>query len=109
VTPGTFLQQATAGFLILALAVVVYRILTGGIQMAGLLYERGPSGRLVYSPARLQLILVTIMGAVQYLSRFTHSTDKMPGVDALTLSGLGGSQVFYLASKAWAAFQARKS
>jgi hypothetical protein len=84
-------------------------MLTGQIWLGGLLYERDPAGRLVYSPARLQLLVVTIAGAVQYLLEFIQKSDELPGLSNSMLEGLGGSQLFYLACKGWAAYQAVKN
>jgi hypothetical protein len=108
-TPTTLVEDATAAFLCFMPILIGYRILTGTIWLGGLIYERDGNGRLVYSPARLQLLLVTLTGVVQYLFQFTHKPNALPGIDSLTLAGLGGSQFFYLASKAWSAYQARKN
>jgi len=117
VTPEILVRDATAAFLVAVPAIIGYQILTGRIGLDGLLSERDPKGRMVYSPARLQLLLVTVAGAVKYVSQFIHKPTALPsvggltlmGVGGLTLMGLGGSQVLYLASKTWAAYQAGKS
>jgi len=109
-TPAILLRNATAAFLLGMLLLVFYRMLTGGIRLAGLAHERDATGRLVYSPARLQLMLVSIVAAAQYFVQVLQHPavlPKLPPVDTLTLSGLGGSQLLYLAFKAWAAYQAR--
>jgi len=108
-TPETLVRNATAAFLLLVPVIVVYQILTGRIWLGGLLYERDVTGLMVYSPARLQLLLITIVGAVQYVLLFSQDPTKLPAVDGFTLTGLGGSQGLYLVSKAWAAYQAKKN
>ncbi|HWT79735.1 MAG TPA: hypothetical protein VN648_13200 [Candidatus Methylomirabilis sp.] len=111
-TPALLIGDATSLFLISMLALVGYRLLTGAIRLDGLFHERDAAGRLVYSPARLQLLLVTLVGIAQYfvqLSQRPANLSELPGIDTSTLSGLGGSQALFLASKAWAAYQARKS
>jgi hypothetical protein len=83
-------------------------MLTGRIWLAGLLYERDPAGKLVYSPARLQLLVTSLIGVVQYLMDFTSDPTALPGVNPFVLAGVGGSQIVYLVSKAWAAYQAKQ-
>jgi len=108
VRPDLFIRDATGAFLILVPAVIGWQILTGRIEMGGMLYERDPAGRLVYSPARLQLLLVSLAGAAQLLWRFTGNPDHLASANPLVLAGMGASQLSYLASKAWAAYQAKK-
>ena len=106
-TPATLVADTTAAFLIAVPVVTIYHVFTGRIWLAGLLFERNPQGRMVYSPARLQLLLVTLMGAVQYLLHFIQKPTEMPDIGGWNLLGLGSSQALFLASKAWTAIQAR--
>ena len=107
-TPALLVRNVTAAFLVLVPAIIGYQMLTGRIWLAGLVYERDTKGRMVYSPARLQLLLITVAGAAQYLFQFIQKPAAFPHIDGLTLTGLGSSQLLYLASKAWAGYQARK-
>ncbi len=108
-TPADLVCGSTLCFLAATLAVILYHTLTGRVSMAGLLFERAPNGSLVYSPARVQLLLATVAGVGIYLSRLNPNTSELPAMDPITLSGIGGSQTLYLASKAWAAYRAVKS
>jgi hypothetical protein len=106
--PADLVRVSTLCFLAAMAGIILHHILTGRISMAGLLYERAPDGRLVYSPARVQLLLTTLTGVAIYLSRFDPNSGKLPTLDPAAVTGVGGSQTFYLISKAWAAYQARK-
>jgi hypothetical protein len=108
VTPEIFVQRATSAFFLLVPAAIGWQILTGEIELTGLLYERDPAGRLVYSPARLQLLVVSIVAAFQFLWQFTSSPTRLSTPNQVIL-GLGTSQLYYLVSKAWASYQATKS
>jgi hypothetical protein len=107
--PENLIEGSTFCFLIALLVTILYQILTRRISIAGLLYERAPDGRLVYSPARVQLLLATLAGVATYISRFQPGTRELPAVDPVTVAGMGGSQTFYLLSKAIAAYRAVKS
>jgi hypothetical protein len=55
-----------------------------------------------FSPARVQLLMVTVFTAMQYLitALTTHDHTKMPTVPDSLVGGLGGSQLTYLGAKA---------
>ena len=107
-TPQILVRDATATFLVVVPAVILWHMLTGRIWLGGLLYERDPTGKLVYSPARVQLLVTSLVGVVQYLMDFTSDSTALPGVSPFVLAGVGGSQIVYLVSKAWAAYQAKE-
>lgn len=107
--PENLIKGSTFCFLIALPVIILYQILTGRISLAGLLYERAPDGRLVYSPARVQLLLATLTGVTIYLTRFHPGTRELPAMDPVTVAGVGGSQTFYLLSKGIAAYRAVKS
>jgi hypothetical protein len=107
--PENLIQGSSFCFLMTLPVIILYQILTRRISIAGLLYERAPDGRLVYSPARVQLLLATVTGVAIYLTRFHPGTREFPAMDPVTVSGMGGSQTFYLLSKAIAAYRAVKS
>ena len=107
--PENLIQGSSLCFLLTAPVIILYQILTRRIETAGLLYERAPDGRLVYSPARVQLLLATLTGVAIYLTRFKPGTQELPAMDPVTVAGVGGSQGFYLLSKAIAAYRAVKS
>ena len=79
--------------------IVVYQILTGKINVKGLLYEKGGDGG--FSLGRLQLLVFTIAGAFSYLFLVLGNPEsgEFPDVPLELLLVLGGSNLLYLASK----------
>ena len=86
-------------FLLGVVTIVAYQLLTGKINMNGLLYEK--NSRHGFSPGRLQLLLFTLGGAVYYVLRVLGNPElgKFPEVPNEFLLLLGGSNVFYLGGK----------
>ena len=98
------------GFLLTALAaIVVYKLLTGGIIMRGLLDDEHG----VFSPGRLQLLLFTLAMASHLLSQIVSSNaGAVPGnpahfpvVDHKLLLALFGSHSVYLGGKTYSLHQ----
>ena len=89
-------------FLGAAAAIVAGSLLTGRINMHGLLRAKFPSGAGDVSPARVQLLLATIGAAVTYLGAVLAARDsgRLPDMPALWLAGLGASNGVYLVTKA---------
>jgi len=62
------------GLVLIALALVVgYQLLSGKINMDGLLLEKTATGVGGYSPARLQLLLLTLVAAFYFISEVVTS------------------------------------
>jgi len=86
--------------------IVLYRIVDGDISLAGLLDTKGPGNRPNRSPARLQLLIFTIVVAANYL----HSVivdprrDSLPAIPLSVIVALGGSHAVYLGGKAVSAY-----
>jgi hypothetical protein len=78
---------------------ITYGLLTGTINMSGLLLDK-TSGRAI-SPGRLQLLIVTLTIALYYLLMVIDSKDtgKLPDLPNEFLVALGGSHVLYLGGK----------
>ena len=79
--------------------VVAYKLLTGGINMTGLLDDkvsREPS------PGRVQLLVFTVTGASYYLLLAVDqaASGSLPPVPPELLLLVGGSQLVYLGGKA---------
>ena len=86
--------------LLVALASVVsYQLLTGGINMRGLLRDK-MSGRAL-SPGRLQLLVSTVSGALYYLMLVfgNQEAGEFPPVPNEIILALAGSHAFYLGGK----------
>ena len=79
------------------LSLVGFRMLTGGINVRGVLRVKDGSGRL--SPGRIQLLLFTVVGAMAYLSGVSGDGTAMPDVPRELLILVGGSNVVYLGGK----------
>ncbi len=79
----------TGGFL----AIVLFRMLSGGIRLAGLLNG---------GPVRLQLLAATIVSGANYLVLVIRNprVTTLPEMPAAMLGVVALSQVFYLCGKA---------
>ncbi|MBL8178646.1 MAG: hypothetical protein JNK48_28490 [Bryobacterales bacterium] len=78
-------------------AAVLYRLLTGGIRTKGLLLDS--EGR-SHSPARLQMLVLSIGGAMHYLSLVAQNPAKLPDPPQELLLLVGGSHALFMGSKA---------
>lgn len=96
-------------FILYALAATVfYQILTGRINLSGILSHKSGSGQL--SPGRVQLLLATIAASASYLTQVAKATNgKLPDMDANWLYVFGGSSGIYALEKAWNVWSGRKS
>ena len=87
------------GFLITAFSsVIAYQLLTGRINMRGLLREKTAAGLGKVSPARVQLLLFTFAMAVYVLSEIVRS-QNFPTIETKWLLILGGSHSIFLGAK----------
>jgi len=86
-------------------AIVAYQILTGKINTRGLLNDEHG----VFSPGRLQLLLVTLAGASyvfsQVLESITLGAPGFPTLDPKWLLALFGSHAIYLGGKSYSVIQ----
>lgn len=94
----------TVLLLLCAFGMVVALILTGEIRLDGLLYGTKRDGTSYYSPERVQLLIVTLTVAWQFLYAVLHDPSKFPEVSSTSLALLGGSHFVYLSGKTAAAF-----
>jgi hypothetical protein len=108
----TVLRLEITIFIVVLAAIVFFRLLTGEIDMGGLLFEKkvGSDGPTIgtYSPARLQLMMVTLAGAAYYFSLVTENLHagvfELPVLPEKWLVILGGSHSLYLAGKTYSLF-----
>jgi hypothetical protein len=54
------------------------------------------------SPARTQMLVLTVLTAVQYVLTVMHDPSHLPVVPHVMVAAVGGSHGIYLGSKAWA-------
>jgi len=108
----TVLRLEITFFIVALAAIVFFRLLTGEIDMRGLLFEKkfGSGGPAIgtYSPARLQLMMLTLAGAVYYFSLVVENLHagqyELPVLPEKWLIILGGSHSLYLAGKTYSLF-----
>jgi len=99
-------------------AVVLYKIVIGTISLEGLLdtketgklprkapagepgQERAEGPRQTLSPARLQLLIFTVVVAADYLHAIIVNPRSLPALPQGVVAALGGSQAIYLGGKA---------
>jgi len=93
------------GFLYGLAAVVACQVLTGQINLQGIIRRKDGSGQT--SPERVQLLLATIAASARYLTQVAQSQNgTMPDIDANWLYLMGGSSGIYALHKAWNIFKA---
>ena len=90
-------------------ATVVYQMLTGAINVSGLLSQKHKPGQPETSPERVQLLLATLAAASSYIGQVAHSSGAtLPDVSNQWLYLMGGSSGLYALRKAWTTWN-RKS
>jgi len=96
--------------LLLGLAAVVLAQLLGGeINTKGLLYGSDGQGNRGLSPGRVQLLVLTIAAAGQYLSQVLTNLgnlnqNSLPPINNDLVAGLLGSNAIYLTGKFYSTF-----
>jgi hypothetical protein len=86
-------------FLFALLAVVGVRILTGGLRTRALIEGTTAGGSRFMSAGRVQLLIVSLVTAAQYLAQVWQDPQTFPDIPQSWLLLLGGSHVLYLGSK----------
>jgi len=86
--------------LIAAFGIVTMWRLFQSASFSGLLRSSDGS----WSPGRAQLLVLTILTALQYLLATIQNPSRLPPLPAGLVSVLGGSQAVYLGAKAWSIF-----
>jgi hypothetical protein len=99
---------ALAGIVLMALfaAVVAMHLATGRVSLSGLLYTKEAGGERVFSPARLQMLIATLVVAARYLFLVLQhpGLDAMPDLPPSVIAVVGGSHMAYLGGKAFATY-----
>lgn len=98
--PIRILRWEGSGFLLALGVLLAHRMLTGRINLGGLL-RRKTSGSQV-SPERVQLLLTTLFLSVNYLDQAVHAnTNALPDISPQMLYIFGASSSVYASVKAW--------
>ncbi|HEX3526397.1 MAG TPA: hypothetical protein VH988_04960 [Thermoanaerobaculia bacterium] len=92
----------TCGFF----GVVALKIVTGEMSLAHLLDAKDGTPNGSYSPARLQLLIFTVVVAANYLHGVITNPQQnsLPDLPMSVVAALGGSHAVYLGSKAFSTF-----
>ncbi len=77
-------------------ALLGYWMLIGKINVQGLLSDKSDGS---LSPGRVQLLILTLSGALFYLGQVFHDPSRLPNVPPELLLIIGGSHVVYLGGK----------
>lgn len=96
-------------FLLALSSIMLFKMVTGKISLAGLLRSKSRahaaarSGVPAFSPARLQLLILTVTVAVEYLQAIVANPhrDALPALPPSMVAALGGSQAIFLIGKAF--------
>jgi hypothetical protein len=91
---------------------VAYQMLTGRINVSGLLAQKMKvkRGRPNTSPERVQLLLATLAAASNYLGQVAHAPPgTLPDISYQWLYLMGGSSGIYALGKAWNTLKQKKS
>jgi len=81
--------------------VVVCKVLAGGIHLSGLLTVKGGKDHGSFSPARVQMLMATVLAAMYYLVQVigNPSATSLPDLPGTLVGILGGSHAIYLGGK----------
>ena len=83
------------------MVVVAYKLFTGGVTMEGLLTVKGGGDDNTFSPARLQMLMSTVLAGMYYLLQVINNpaSTSLPDVPTPLVGILGGSHAIYLGGK----------
>jgi hypothetical protein len=84
---------------------IAFKILSGVIGLGGLFYGIDSNGHRKISPERIQMFLISIGVAFQYIAACAKSPGSMPQLPDGMLEVFGASHAFYLGGKAISAFR----
>ncbi len=101
----SILRLEFAVFLFGLLAIVVYRLLTGGISTRNLLFHVDPAtGVNSFSPEHVQLVFFTLAAAGYYILSVAAMPTGLPDVPQWLLWTQTGSGTVYLGGKSFRLF-----
>lgn len=93
--PANFMYGTAIVFLAVLAVIVAYQMLTGSINLRGLLQDDHGS----LSPGRVQALLATLTGCATYLLALKGNTQALPAAPGELLALMGGSHTIYLLGK----------
>lgn len=91
-----FTVKSAALLFVAMAAIVVFAFLTGKIRTRGLMLDTEGNG---HSPIRLQMLVFTLFGAMQYLAMVVKDPAHLPEPSAELLTMVGGSHAIFMGSK----------
>src|SRR5271165_5506665 len=104
-SPTRIMHLEGLGFLYGLAAVVACQVLTGQINLQGIIRRKDGTGQT--SPERIQLLLATIAAAARYAAQVAQAPPgTLPDIDPSWLYLMGGSSSIYVFHKAWNIFKA---
>lgn len=86
-------------------AMLAYHMLTRRINLSRLLARKDGSNGI--SPERLQLLLMTLALAAQYVRDAVHANGALPNVSSKRLAVFGGSSGIYASVKAFTTWKSK--
>jgi hypothetical protein len=90
--------------------VVACKLIAGDIHRSGLLTvskdPRRPDAPSEFSPARAQMLMATLLGAMYYIIQVINnrSADRLPDAPSALVGIIGGSHAIYLGGKVQSAW-----
>lgn len=93
---ATLASRAVLVLILGFLAVTLWQIFTSRISLSGLLQDTNGN----YSPGRAQMLMVTLVIAIQYLAQVMQKPTAFPEIPTIWLTALGASHGIYLGGKA---------
>ncbi|HYL77155.1 MAG TPA: hypothetical protein VEU96_23265 [Bryobacteraceae bacterium] len=83
------------------MVVVILKILTRGINMSGLLEVKHGVDKESFSPARVQMLMATVLAGMYYLLQVINdpAAGSLPDPPIGLVAVLGGSHAIYLGGK----------
>ena len=101
-----FLRLEVFAFLGGLAFLLIMRLLSGEINVSGLLWQTNPmTGKAEFSPARIQLLVMTLVAAGNYLLQVIAHPHVLPEISNQLVLLQGASGGTYLLAKYRAIFQ----
>jgi hypothetical protein len=94
---ATLASRCLLTLLVGFLVVTAWKLFTREVSLARLLSANGGNG---FSPARAQMLMITLLTAVQYITQVIQDPTVFPQIPTIWLSALGTSHGIYLGGKA---------